>query len=262
MSRTYDLLARVYDTPDHLEITAGFHAAVRPLVRARPRDTWVLDVACGTGVLAEKLARAGVPVLGVDGSREMLAVARRRCRGLEGRVRFRRADLASFRVREPCSVATASGDVMNHMLSRAALVRVLRRIRESLLPGGVLVFEAHNRFCYEHYWNGHDYWMEGAGGDLAMSCEWDAERRLATARMVGYAKVGRRRYEKVETTLVERYHRDGELRAALRAAGWQRIEREPWSPWPDQHSEPAIDRNLWRARAPDAPARRRTRRRP
>jgi len=249
VSRTYDLLARVYETPDHLEITASFLAAARPLVRARPRGTWVLDVACGTGVLAEKLGRARVSVVGVDGSREMLAIARRRCRGLAGRVRFQRADLACFRVREPCSVATASGDVMNHMLGRAPLVRVLRRIRENLLPGGVLVFEAHNRFCYEHYWNDRDYLMEGEGGDLAMCCEWDARRRLATARMVGYARVGRR-YEKVETTLVERYHGDGELRSALRAAGFHRIHREPWSPWPDQHREPAIDRNRWVARVP------------
>jgi SAM-dependent methyltransferase len=251
VSRIYDLLARVYDTQDHLEIAAGFHAAVRPIARARPRGTWVLDLACGTGVLAEKLGRAGIPVVGVDSSREMLAIAKRRCRGVADRVRFQRGDLAAFRVREPCSVATACGDVMNHMLSRAVLVRILRRARENLLPGGVIVFEAHNRFCYEHYWNGHDYVMEGPGGDLAMCCEWDARRRLATVRMIGYVRTGRRRFERVETTLVERYHTDAELRSALRDAGFVSIRREPWSPWDDQHEEPALDRNLWTARVPE-----------
>ena len=109
-------------------------------MRVRPRGTWVLDLACGTGLVTERLGRARIPVIGVDSSREMLAIARRRCRGLDGRVRFRRADLASFRVREPCSVAAASGDVFNHMLTRAPLVRILRRVRENLMPGGVLVF--------------------------------------------------------------------------------------------------------------------------
>ena len=254
MSRTYDLLARVYDTPDHLEVTRSFGAAIRPWVRARPRGSWVLDLACGTGVLAEQLARARVPVIGVDGSREMLAVARQRCGALGRRVRFVRADLARFRVREPCGVASACGDVFNHVHRRAPLVRILRRVRESLLPGGVLVFEASNRFCYEHYWNGHDYFMEGEGGDLAMSCEWDGRRRLATVRMVGYARLGGGRYQKVETTLVERYHTEAELRGALAAAGFERIRCEPWSPWPDQHREPAIARSLWRAHAPRAPA--------
>ena len=224
------------------------------MVRRRPRGSWVLDVACGTGVLAERLGRARVPVVGVDSSREMLAIARERCRALSAQVRFRRAELATFRVREPCAVATASGDVFNHMLTGAALVRVLRQVRRNLLPGGVLVFEAHNRFCYEHYWDGHDYFMEGEGGDLAMCCEWDARRRLATARLVGFAKLGPRRYERVETTLVERYHSDAELRSALAAAGYRRVRREPWSPWPDQHREPAIDRNLWTAHVLGTPA--------
>jgi SAM-dependent methyltransferase len=249
MSRVYDLLARVYDTQDHVEIADGFCAALLPIARARPRGTWVLDLACGTGLLAEQLGRARIPVIGVDSSREMLAIARRRCRGLADRVRFQRADLTSFRVREPCAVAAACGDVMNHMLTRAVLVRVLRRARANLLPGGVLVFEAHSRFAYEHYWNGHDYWMEGEGGDLAMCCEWDARRRLATVRMIGYARNGKG-WERVETTLVERYHSDAELRAALRDAGFVKIRREPWSPWDDQHLEPGIDRNLWTARAP------------
>ena len=250
MSRTYDLLARVYDTPDHLEVTHAFHAAIQPLVRARSKGSWVLDVACGTGVLAERLGRARVPVVGVDGSREMLAVARKRCRPFGRRVQLRRGDLARFRVPERCSVATASGDVFNHMLTRAPLVRCLRQVRRNLEPGGALVFDALNRFCYEHYWDDRDYFMEGEGGDIAMSCEWDAARRLASVRMVGYAKLGRGRYEKFETELVERYHTDGEFRSALREAGFERIRREPWSPWSDQHLEPALDRNLWTARVP------------
>jgi hypothetical protein len=70
--------------------------------------------------------------------------------------------------------------------------------------------------------------------------------------MVGYAKLRGRRYEKVETTLTERYYSDRELRTALRAAGFDRIHAAPWSPWSDQHTQPAIDRNLWTARVPRA----------
>jgi ubiquinone/menaquinone biosynthesis C-methylase UbiE len=249
VSRIYDLLARVYDTHDHVEIAQAFHRALVPIARQRPRGTWVLDLACGTGVLAERLARARIPVIGVDSSREMLAIAKRRCRAVADRVRFERANLTTFRVREPCAVASACGDVMNHMLTRPVLVCVLRQARRNLLPGGVLVFEAHNRFSYEHYWSDRDYLSEGPGGDLAMCCEWDPSRRLATARMIGYARVGRN-WQRVEAAVVERYHSDAELRSALREAGFEKIRREPWSPWDDQHLEPAIDRNLWTARVP------------
>src|SRR4029453_9739355 len=68
--------------------------------------------------------------------------------------------------------------------------------------------------------------------------------------MIGYARNGRG-WERVETTLVEGYHSDGGLRKALRDAGFERTHRKPWSPWPDQHLEPAIERNLWTARVPE-----------
>ena len=251
LSRVYDLLARVYDQPEHLEITESFRRAVLPTVRAHAKQGPVLDVACGTGVLAAKLAGRGVSVVGVDGSREMLRVARRRCRGRD--VRLVRGDLLRFRLRRPCAVAVASAEVFNHFLARGALVRALRNVRRNLLPGGVLLFDATNRFGFAHYWADQDYLLEGPGGDLAMCCEWDAVRERATARMVGYARIGgprSRRHERFELTLVLRHYGNAELQSALSEAGFQRIRRAPWSPWSDQHEEPAIDRNLWSAVVP------------
>jgi SAM-dependent methyltransferase len=231
-------------------VTESFHRALQPLVRARPEGTWVLDLACGTGVLAEKLTAAGCPVVGVDGSSEMLAVARRRCRDRGDRVRFVRADLARFRVREPCALACASGDVFNHVLSLRGLRSIFRRVLENLEPGGLLVFESLNRFCFEQYWSDRTYLMESDGGDLVMECDWHPRRRVGTVRMVGYVRDGRGRFERFETELVERLWSDRELRGALAAAGFAKIRREPWSPWSDQHLEPALDRNLWTAQKP------------
>ena len=42
-----------------------------------PRPGWLLDLGCGTGRLLVPFARRGYPVVGVDLSREMLAVAPR-----------------------------------------------------------------------------------------------------------------------------------------------------------------------------------------
>jgi demethylmenaquinone methyltransferase/2-methoxy-6-polyprenyl-1,4-benzoquinol methylase len=50
----------------------------RFLVSRLPRGGHVLDVATGTGLVAAELLRQGFGVTGVDQSREMLAVARRR----------------------------------------------------------------------------------------------------------------------------------------------------------------------------------------
>lgn len=243
----YEQIAAVYDQADHMEITRAFLARALPEIEARPDGTWVLDLACGTGVMAELLSKRGAAVLGVDRSPKMLAIARRRC---EKRplVRFVKGDLTSFRASRPCSVATSCGDVMNHLPSEAVLRRVFQRIHGQLQPGGVLLFETTRRYCYEQYWTGQTYHLEGPAGDLTMECDWDPKRRIATANMICYAKNPNGSYSKSETSLLEYLHTTPSLRRTLRAAGFRDVEAELWSPWPDQQLEPEMDRYFWTAR--------------
>lgn len=247
-SDPYTQIAAVYDQPDHVEITRAFLARAQPEISARPKGSWVLDLACGTGVMAELLSKRRIPVVGVDRSKAMLAVARRRCAG--GRSRFVEGELARFSVSQVCSVATSCGDVMNHLPSAAVLRRVFKRVYTQLEPGGVLMFDTLRRYCYEQYWAGQTYHLEGPCGDLTMECDWDPERRIATANMICYAKNKNGSYTKSETPLVEYLHTTPTLRRSLREAGFRDIVADLWSPWPDQHLEPEMDRYFWTARRP------------
>lgn len=71
---TYDSLAWVHNQ-DLLDWTAG-HAlvAIRAAIERTGFDR-VLEVGCGTGALTERLAQAGVSMVAVDVSREMLSKA-------------------------------------------------------------------------------------------------------------------------------------------------------------------------------------------
>ena len=244
----YADLAAVYDQRDHTRIVRALERRLWPFVRRRPAGTCVLDLGCGTGLLADWLAAKGCPVVGVDLEPRMLAIARRRCRRHGARAAFQAGDLTTFRVRQTCSVAAAAGEVINHLPSLATVRRALRNVHHNLQPGGVLMFDSLRRFCYEHYWAEQTYHMEGEGGDLVLECDWDPRRRAATAWLVGYVKEPDGRYRKIESELRERYYTDGELRDALRRAGFKQIRRQLWSAWEDQHLQPDIDRNLWTAR--------------
>lgn len=241
----YTALASVYDQPDHTEITRAFMARAQPAIDARPAGSWVLDLACGTGFAASVLLKQGVPVVGVDQSRPMLNIARKRCAGLGGR--FVEGDLTTFSVRESCSVATACGDVMNHMPTVSLLRKVFRRAHDQLDAGGVLMFDALRRFCFEEYWTNQTYHLESDAGDLTMECDWDPRREIGTARMICYAKEKNGRFTKDETLLLEHYHSEETLRAALEHAGFAHVRADLWSPWDDQHLEPEMDRLFWTA---------------
>src|SRR5689334_20171430 len=92
-----------------------FHTAVRiPLQRAvlgrLKRGDAILDLCCGDGRLASALERRGFRVTGIDGSQEMLACARQRCR----RARLILADARTFQLEPEFDAVTCMFDSLNH----------------------------------------------------------------------------------------------------------------------------------------------------
>src|ERR687884_69295 len=88
LARFYDLEYREYS--DDLDFYVQYAAALDPEKRLP-----VLELGCGTGRIALRLAKAGFQVVGVDSSRGMLDVCAERVEasGLEGRVGLAWADM-------------------------------------------------------------------------------------------------------------------------------------------------------------------------
>jgi SAM-dependent methyltransferase len=241
----YQVIARVYDQDVHLEVPRAFFETLRPLFRAARAGPPVLDLGCGSGLLTERVARAGARVLGVDGSPAMLSRARQRCARFDGRVWFLRRPLDRLRLPRRAELAVACGDVMNHLPSQASLRRVLTSIRRCLGEGGLLVFDALTEDCFEEYWPDNTHLLRGPGGDLLMDCDWDPEARRGSVRMIAYARAGRGRFTRAEATLFEYLYRDPEIVRALRASGFDEVWRRDWSPWADLEPGAPMDRALW-----------------
>lgn len=76
MAYDFDKIARDYDRMNHL-MTAGLDCCWRKRA-VQGLHGKVLDVACGTGDMAVELLRQGCSVTGVDLSKEMMAIAKRK----------------------------------------------------------------------------------------------------------------------------------------------------------------------------------------
>ncbi len=138
--------------PSHGVLTQAQHQAWLDLLRevAGPPPLKVLDVGCGTGFLALRMAELGHTAVGIDLSEEMLAEARRKVEGIGLVATFQLGDA------EAPSQDGAPYDVIleRHVIWTLPQPREALRACQALLkPGGLLIliegiFEMSDRTVY------------------------------------------------------------------------------------------------------------------
>lgn len=130
-------LAAVYDPLNPRGVEARFYEAQ---IGAAPRT--LLEIGCGTGAFAVRLAELGHHVTGTDPAAEMLNIARSRP-GCE-QVTWVESDAASLSIGRKFDVAVMTGHVYQVFLTDDAVAAALASIRSHLAPGGRLMFETRN----------------------------------------------------------------------------------------------------------------------
>jgi SAM-dependent methyltransferase len=175
----------------------------------------VVDLGCGSGVLAEKLTRAGYDVLGIDMSEAMLRLARKRA----PLARFERGSL--FRTSLPdCVAVCAIGECVNYLFDRngaSRLAPLLRRVHRALKTRGAFMFDIAepgrgSKASFVH--------SEGDDWAVLVRKEVDVRRETLTRRMTVFRKVGPL-YRRSEEVHRQKLYSVAQIRTALEAAGFQ-----------------------------------------
>ncbi|HEU5150449.1 MAG TPA: class I SAM-dependent methyltransferase [Iamia sp.] len=128
-------LVAVYDELDGARDDLDHYEAIVDEVGARS----VLDVGCGTGCLAVRLAATGHDIVGVDPAAASLAVARAKPHAAA--VRWIEGDATTLPAGLAVDLAVMTGNVAQVFTTDEAWAATLTGIRDALRPGGHLVFE-------------------------------------------------------------------------------------------------------------------------
>lgn len=207
-------LARLYDLFELDRSDLDAYVAAAEEFGARQ----VLDVGCGTGVLALMLAERGIEVVGVDPAAASIDVARSKP-GAE-RVRFLVGDATTL---PPLHVdlATMTGNVAQVFLTDAEWAATLRGIHGALRPGGRLVFETRDpsRRVWEEWrrdWSPQR--MELAGVGVVES--WAEVTRVDGEFVTFEGAVTLPEGDVVPTSSTLRFRERGELERTLADAGF------------------------------------------
>jgi predicted TPR repeat methyltransferase len=210
----YARLAGVYDEivvdPCH-GVWASFLDELWSADRGGVRD--VLDVCCGTGLLAAELIALGYRVAGIDQSDDMLARARRR---LGPRAQLARTALPDLTVDGIFDAAVCTFDGLNY-IGPDDLGSTTRALSSRLRPGGWFVFDVHTdammaftaaNSVVAGESEGHRFVISSAVDSRARTC--DTRIELTPAGDTGSFSERHRQY----------FHSPAEIRSSLTRAGF------------------------------------------
>jgi 2-polyprenyl-3-methyl-5-hydroxy-6-metoxy-1,4-benzoquinol methylase len=159
--------AQIYDLQDE-----GYYDDY-PLVEqwARAQGGPLLDLACGTGRMALRMAELGYEVTGVDVTPEMIEKARQKAAKLGFAIEWVEADARSFHLGRQFAFIYMLEHAFQFFLTREDLEAMLARVREHLSPEGCFLFETRNpnvRNLQEVRHPEGDKYAMADGGELAI----------------------------------------------------------------------------------------------
>lgn len=181
------------------------------------REGTVVDLGCGSGILAHHMHEAGYRIVGIDVSDAMVALARMRAPESEFHVgSFVSAELPV------CVAVSAIGEVLNYAFDTGndsrARDELFGRVREALVPGGLLMFDVAGP---ERATGGrHRTFTAGSDWAVLVETDWDAAERVLTREITTFRQVGalyRRDTETHRLALVDQ----ASVLHSLRSAGFQ-----------------------------------------
>ncbi len=208
----YDELMR----PVPYRMWVGYLQLLQATIGVRPRT--LLDVCCGTGVMAELLTKEGFEVEGFDLSPQMIRVARRRAKDASLPIRYHVADASEVDLGSRFDGAFSFFDSLNYITELDRFGMAIQRVARHLEPGGSFIFDLNTAYAFE----------QGMFDQIEMAkrrplrykwvSRYEPESRQITVDMDFWR--GEKHFKEVHR---QRAHSDEEVRAALEAAGFGSI---------------------------------------
>ena len=125
-----------------------YYRLILTLNNSKPKH--LLDVCCGTGIMAELFARIGFSVHGFDLSAPMIEVAKERAALTGLPITFEAADATTFETKTLFDGAFSFFDSLNYLATPELLDAALNHVATALKPGAYFVFDLNTEYAFLH----------------------------------------------------------------------------------------------------------------
>ena len=194
-------LARIHDSHFGEVARRAAPNIVRILERAQlSHGAVVVEVGCGSGILARYLTDRGYCVTGVDCSAAMIRLARAKA----PLAHFRVASLATARIPR-CDAVVGVGEVIGYVDGGLPALRsFVDRVRRALNPGGLLIFDFMESAAGRTY---PTKTFQGDDWTIAVTAGFDRQTKILTRRIAIVSRFGRHPLPSTETHRIRIYPR-------------------------------------------------------
>lgn len=176
--RIYERLSQFYDSGWCGFAERYVNLVVQLLGEHGITQARVLDLACGTGILAISLASQGHIVRGMDISPAMVALAKSKSVGIPN-VSFEVQDMIEFAVPGKFDLITCTFDSLNYVLNGDGIRAMFSRVARSLTKSGLFVFDSNTSQHYTNVGKGSRK-IELGGHSLVHTWSYDSMKKEAT----------------------------------------------------------------------------------
>lgn len=151
----YDILAGYYDVlMEDVPYDPWSRRILELLASEGIPDGHLLELACGTGQMTERLSGAGYRITAVERSEGMIEQAQFRLAERLNRIQLIQADMADFRTKTRFDSAVCVCDGINYLTEEGALIRLLSALKDQLRAGGVFIFDLSTAYKFKHVLDG------------------------------------------------------------------------------------------------------------
>ena len=225
----YESFAQVYDTfMDNVPYDEWAGCIIEKLKEDGIEDGLVLDLGCGTGQMTRRLRDAGYDMIGVDGSVDMLQIARDAEAG--GRIEEGSADILyllqdirEFELYGTVRAVISTCDTLNYITQREDLLQVFRLVNNYLDPGGLFLFDINTVSHYAKLCADNTFAESRDDCSFIWENEYDSDSGINEYDLTLFLRREDGLYERFFETHTEKAWEISEVRKLLEEAGMEYI---------------------------------------
>ena len=227
---SYEIFASFYDSlTDNVDydLYADFIKKVFDKYQSDVRI--VLDIACGTGTLTQKLSEFGYEMIGVDSSESMLSVAQSKAFASEKQILYLCQEMEEIDLYGTVDAAICTLDSINHIEDKDSVNEMFRKVSLFMNKGGIFMFDVNSLYKHREVLGDNTFVYETDD----VYCVWQnfyEESDSSVDIELDFFELDDDVYVRYFESFAEFYYSDEELTEMLENSGFEVLKRcNGWS---------------------------------